>query len=55
MWTCERCGATVASEDPARPTWSLERDPDGRETMLCPRCARDHVRDIEARLPRQWW
>jgi hypothetical protein len=28
---------------------------DGRERWLCPRCARDHVRDIEAKLPDEYW
>jgi hypothetical protein len=59
MWTCERCGATVEPGDPARLAWSLERAADdretARETQLCPACARAHVRDIEARLPRDWW
>lgn len=55
MWTCERCGATVEPGVPDRLTWSVERDRDGRESALCPACARAHVRDIEARLPRDWW
>ncbi|WP_433501863.1 hypothetical protein ACQP04_18720 [Pseudonocardia halophobica] len=55
MWTCERCGATVEPGDPARLAWSVEREPDGRDSALCPACAREHVRDIEARLPREWW
>jgi hypothetical protein len=55
MWTCERCGATVEPGDPARLAWSLEREAGSKETVLCPTCARAHVRDIEARLPRDWW
>jgi hypothetical protein len=35
--------------------WARERDPDGREHWLCPACARRHVRDIEAKLPHEWW
>jgi hypothetical protein len=49
--TCETCGATVEDGDPARLAWSVEP---GRGA-LCPGCAREHVRDIEARLPREWW
>jgi len=59
MWTCERCGARVEDDDPARLAWSVERDRGStgtvREAALCPACARAHVRDIEARLPQDWW
>ena len=41
--------------DPAALAWVRERDPDGRERWLCPSCARRHLRDIEAKLPHEWW
>lgn len=34
--------------------WVLDRD-DGETRWLCPACARTHLRDIEARLAREWW
>ncbi|WP_219415211.1 hypothetical protein [Pseudonocardia nigra] len=55
METCQLCGAV---RDPAEPTalaWACERDRDGWARWLCPECARRHVRDIEAKLPREWW
>lgn len=46
--TCERCGAQAS--DGELLTWCLEKD-----RALCPGCAREHVRDIEAKLPAEWW
>jgi hypothetical protein len=57
--TCRHCGADRgADREPAAASaiaWVRERDPDGREHWLCPACARRHVRDIEAKLPPEWW
>jgi hypothetical protein len=53
--SCERCGAL---RDPAAATaltWASERIAGGRVRWLCPDCARRHVRDIEAKLPSEWW
>ncbi|MDT8915832.1 hypothetical protein NYF13_33740 [Amycolatopsis sp. PS_44_ISF1] len=54
--TCSRCGrARVAEPDAlAALSWVSTRE-DGRERWLCPPCARDHVRDIEAKLPDEYW
>jgi hypothetical protein len=46
--TCERCGAQ--GSDGELLTWCLEP-----EQAFCPECARAHVRDIEAKLPTEWW
>ena len=35
-------------------TWSVGRD-DGRETVLCDVCTREHARSIEAKLDAEWW
>jgi hypothetical protein len=44
--TCAECG--TESDDVL--AWCLEPD-----RALCPDCARAHVRDIEAKLPTEWW
>jgi transposase len=54
--TCSRCGANrEAEQDPALLlAWVSERE-DGVPRWLCPRCAREHVRDIEGKLPAEYW
>lgn len=52
---CARCGAERDPADPAALAWACEREPDGSTRRICPPCARRHVRDIEARLPDEWW
>ncbi|MDN5860637.1 MAG: hypothetical protein L0H84_18690 [Pseudonocardia sp.] len=51
---CAGCAARRDPGDPAALAWASERAGD-RVTWLCPECARRHVRDIEARLDREWW
>jgi hypothetical protein len=34
--------------------WASERDRDAIR-WLCPACARVHARDIEAKLPQEYW
>jgi hypothetical protein len=57
--TCAGCGrkpeqdATV-NADGAPWTWSRAVDAHGR-TLLCPACAREHARSIEAQLGTDWW
>jgi hypothetical protein len=53
--TCRHCGAAPESDTASAISWVRERDPEGREHWLCPPCARRHVRDIEAKLPHDWW
>lgn len=53
---CHRCGAVREPSDPvAALTWVSECDDRGGTRWLCPRCARAHVRDIEGKLPSDWW
>ena len=35
-------------------TWVSERER-GRQRWMCPGCARAHVRDIEGKLPAEYW
>jgi uncharacterized protein with PIN domain len=53
---CIRCGTALDSEtDPvAALAWVAERDR-GATTWLCPKCARQHARDIEGKLPSEYW
>ncbi|MBW4720578.1 hypothetical protein [Saccharothrix obliqua] len=54
--TCARCGRTRESvTDPVKLlAWVRERDHDG-DRWLCDECARAHVRDIEGKLPADFW
>nr|WP_084022659.1 hypothetical protein [Amycolatopsis thermoflava] len=53
---CSRCGIErKPDEDPlATLAWVSERE-GGALHWLCPRCAREHVRDIEGKLPPEYW
>lgn len=53
---CTRCGRTRgADEDPATAlAWVASRERGGLR-WLCPDCARQHVRDIEGKLPDEYW
>jgi len=53
---CSRCGRLrdVDADPVAALAWVAERER-GAVRWLCPRCARDHVRDIEAKLPAEYW
>lgn len=46
---CRLCGTLAAPEDLPL-GWSVETGRDGVDEVLCPQCARRHVRDIECRL-----
>lgn len=53
--TCSRCGRSRADAPPSEAlAWVHEKDQD-RESWLCPTCARSHVRDIEGKLPAEYW
>jgi hypothetical protein len=53
---CTRCGHTgAADEDPVTAlAWVSTRER-GTVRWLCPSCARQHVRDIEGKLPDEYW
>lgn len=52
---CSRCGARRADADALDAlTWVADRD-SGVLRWLCPKCAREHVRDIEGKLPDEYW
>lgn len=52
---CKRCGRSRADAPPAEAlAWSTQNDPSG-VSWLCPACARAHVRDIEGKLPDEYW
>lgn len=52
---CHRCGARREDQNPAaRLAWVSEREGD-RTRWLCAQCARAHVRDIEGKLPSEYW
>lgn len=52
---CARCGRSRA-EAPSEEAlaWVMTHDKRGR-SWLCPACARAHVRDIEGKLPDEYW
>jgi aminoglycoside 6'-N-acetyltransferase len=51
---CRRC-ATVRDRDAGDAiAWALDREGGGLR-WLCPSCVRRHARDIEAKLPGEWW
>ncbi|MGH3948882.1 MAG: hypothetical protein ACRDSE_07150 [Pseudonocardiaceae bacterium] len=53
--TCGRCGRPRAEDSPVDSlAWVVESD-SRRHTWLCPACARAHLRDIEGKLPREYW
>lgn len=53
--TCKRCGRSRADVPAAEAlAWSVENDGAGRR-WLCVSCARTHVRDIEGKLPDEYW
>jgi hypothetical protein len=49
---CAHCGATAGT---APLDWLLEVDPRRGRVWVCDRCARTHLRSIEAKLDREWW
>lgn len=57
---CEACGRQPDADTPTTTTgvpwtWSAAPDHRGRRTVLCPDCARENTRSIEARLDDVWW
>ncbi len=54
--TCVLCGTVAETEAPDEIPlgWSLSTSPRGR-VLTCPKCVREHVRSIEAKLDESWW
>jgi hypothetical protein len=53
--SCARCGRSRA-EDDALTAMSWVTDVDERGSrQYCPRCARENIRGIEAKLKDEWW
>jgi hypothetical protein len=49
------CASCRSVADTARPvTWSTALE-GGLRVWTCERCAREHLRGIEAKLDRAWW
>jgi hypothetical protein len=49
---CGTCGAVATRA--ATVTWSVAVEAE-RRVWTCDRCARDHLRGIEAKLDNSWW
>jgi hypothetical protein len=49
---CETCGTAAPGAAPL--TWSASVEA-GRRVWTCERCAREHLRSIEAKLDSAWW
>ena len=53
--TCVVCGAVVDADADAIPLgWSMSTSERGK-VLTCPKCVREHVRSIEAKLDESWW
>lgn len=50
--SCAMCGASAAGPPLS---WMLESDQRRGQVYYCDRCAREHLRAIESRLPPEWW
>ena len=52
---CQVCGrAPDAAEGDPSLTWMMDSD-GARRRWTCPRCVRDNVRALEAKLEPEWW
>jgi hypothetical protein len=49
---CSTCGGVAAGPSPLN--WSAAVEA-GHRVWTCDRCARDHLRSIEAKLDSAWW
>lgn len=53
--TCARCGRPRADDDAVTAmSWVTDNDERGSR-HYCPRCARENIRGIEAKLKDEWW
>lgn len=54
--SCHLCGSAPADAgSPAMAGWMSERDPRRGTIWVCPTCAREYLRSVEARLDQEWW
>lgn len=53
--TCGLCGERGGTEAVAAGLGWLRESESGRTRWLCPRCVREHVRDIEGKLLAEYW
>jgi len=51
--TCQQCGRSPRDDADAL-GWAFEVERE-REARICPTCAREHTRDIEAKLDPAFW
>jgi hypothetical protein len=54
MVACDFCGVSPPDEDDIPLTWVVSVEA-GVTKTYCERCAREHLRSIEAKLDSQWW
>ncbi|HEX9683639.1 MAG TPA: hypothetical protein VGA13_11190 [Acidimicrobiales bacterium] len=55
--SCSQCGTVLdgGPDDAATQGWSMGVEATGRVTWECGACTRRHVRDIESKLPEEFW
>ncbi len=51
--TCQLCGRSQ-TEAADRLAWVTDRR-DGRISWICPGCATENIRSLEAKLEPEWW
>lgn len=53
---CDFCGAAAVGVDAGEVplTWVVATE-NGRRRRFCDRCAREHLRSMEAKLDSEWW
>jgi hypothetical protein len=55
MVGCDMCGERAPGDPGTMPlTWVTSVE-NGKQRVYCERCARDHLRSIEAKLDSEWW
>ena len=52
--TCVVCGAVADGDADVQLGWSMSTSDRGK-VFTCPRCVRENVRSIEAKLDEAWW
>lgn len=51
---CDVCGSRAPGDDDVPLTWVVSVE-GGVARAYCERCAREHLRSIEAKLDSRWW